>query len=238
MASTETYNSISGGDGWVGAGATTYAAVNAATTGTANTTDSSQVFCQNDRVSGSDFQIKRYFFPFDTSSLPDNCTITAATFSWYFTKDSAPTAFNPNSDAVSLIQTSQASSTSLTGNDFDNVGTTKGASDVNFADIPNSAAYVDMALNATGLTWISKTGVTYLGLRSKNDIANSAPTGRSFLDSGVFANSATNKPKLVITYTIPDGPTNLKSYNTNLKENIKSINTNLIANVKTLNTNA
>lgn len=36
----------------------------------------------------------------------------------------------------------------------------------------------------------------------------------------------------------PSGPTNLKSYNTNLKANIKSINTNLIANVKTLDTNA
>lgn len=32
-------------------------------------------------------------------------------------------------------------------------------------------------------------------------------------------------------------PSNIKSYNTNLKANIKSINTNLIANVKSLNTN-
>lgn len=34
------------------------------------------------------------------------------------------------------------------------------------------------------------------------------------------------------------GPTNLKSYNTNVKSNIKSINTNLIANVKSFDTNA
>jgi hypothetical protein len=34
------------------------------------------------------------------------------------------------------------------------------------------------------------------------------------------------------------GPTNLKTYNTNLKANIKSINTNLIANIKSLDTNA
>lgn len=33
------------------------------------------------------------------------------------------------------------------------------------------------------------------------------------------------------------GPSNLKSYNTNLKANIKTINTNPIANVKSLNTN-
>ena len=38
-------------------------------------------------------------------------------------------------------------------------------------------------------------------------------------------------------YAPASGPTNLKSYNTNLKANIKSINTNLIANCKSLNTN-
>lgn len=36
---------------------------------------------------------------------------------------------------------------------------------------------------------------------------------------------------------VVSGPTNLKSYNTNLKANIKSIDTNLIGNVKSLNTN-
>jgi hypothetical protein len=37
--------------------------------------------------------------------------------------------------------------------------------------------------------------------------------------------------------TIPLGPSNLKSYNNNVKANIKTINTNLIANVKSLNAN-
>jgi hypothetical protein len=41
-----------------------------------------------------------------------------------------------------------------------------------------------------------------------------------------------------ISYPFAAGPTNLKSYNTNLKANIKSINGNLIANVKSLNTNS
>lgn len=39
-------------------------------------------------------------------------------------------------------------------------------------------------------------------------------------------------------YAVVSGPSNLKSYNTNLKANIKSINTNLIGNIKSLNTNA
>ena len=41
----------------------------------------------------------------------------------------------------------------------------------------------------------------------------------------------------IAPYVVAAGPTNLKSYNTNLKANIKTINTNLIANVKSLNTN-
>jgi len=49
--------------------------------------------------------------------------------------------------------------------------------------------------------------------------------------------TASLRPKLVITYTTPSGPANLKSYNTNLKANIKTINTNVIANIKSLNTN-
>jgi len=45
------------------------------------------------------------------------------------------------------------------------------------------------------------------------------------------------RPKLTVTYTVPSGPANLKTYNTNAKANIKSINTNTIANCKSLNTN-
>jgi hypothetical protein len=41
-----------------------------------------------------------------------------------------------------------------------------------------------------------------------------------------------------LTYPFTLGPSNLKTFNTNLKANIKTINTNPIANVKSLNTNA
>lgn len=59
----------------------------------------------------------------------------------------------------------------------------------------------------------------------------------TFVSSNWSAQSALY-PKLYLAWTVPSGPANLKSYNTNLKANIKSINTNLIANVKTLDTNA
>lgn len=59
--------------------------------------------------------------------------------------------------------------------------------------------------------------------------------------TGAFTWSQTNAVTGSWAYAIlpfvAAGPTNLKSYNTNLKANIKSINGNPIANVKSLNTN-
>lgn len=220
------------GDGSVNKSATTYAGAHDATSGTADYTGTSGVVCQNDKVNASQYDVTRYFFPIDTSALPDGATVTAATFQWWFTADSAPTAFNPDSDAVSLIQTSQASTSSLTANDFDNVGTTKGATDLNFASVSTTAGYQKMELNATGLGWISKTGYTLLGLRSKNDIANSAPTGRSFLDSVAYYENTINKPaRLTVTYTT----TNIKSINGLAVGSVKSFDGLAIGSVKSIN---
>ena len=56
--------------------------------------------------------------------------------------------------------------------------------------------------------------------------------------SGTDPQAKVDHIRITVYYTVGvAGPTNLKSYNTNLKGNIKSINTNLIANVKSLNTN-
>jgi hypothetical protein len=204
-------NSNSGGDGKVYATSATYLTAHDATTGTAVSDEETQVFCQHE-ISGGTYQVTRYFFPFDTSSLPDNCIVVGGIFSWYFTNANAPTTYNPDSDSVSIIQTSQASPTSLTGNDFDNVGTTKGATDIAFADIPSSAGYVNHTLNATGLSWVSSSGYTYLGIRNARDISSSAPTNRTYLNAGTFANSATNKPKLVVFYQIYVPPTTNASF--------------------------
>jgi hypothetical protein len=236
--STLTVNSNSGGDGTIYGTGATYATAHDATSGTVTKTSATDVIAQNDKVSSTEWYVRRAFYPFDTSALGSSAVITAATFRWYFYNGTNPTTLNPNADSISLVQSSQASGTDLVAADFDNVGTTKGATDILRSTMSASAGYLEMSLNSTGLTWINKTGYTFLCLRSANDIANSAPTGRSFVDGSNFSNSSTNKPELVITYSIPSGPTNLKSYNTNLKANIKSINTNPIANVKSLDTNA
>ena len=73
----------------------------------------------------------------------------------------------------------------------------------------SDSQYNDFALNAAGLSNISKTGVTKMGSCLTNDADNSAPSWGSAHDNYVdinFADAGSNKPKLVITYTIPDNP--------------------------------
>lgn len=87
-----------------------------------------------------------------------------------------------------------------------------------------SKSLTDVALAAN----INKVGSTRVVVVGKNQTDNV----RAADNSDVILFDALT---LTITYTLPAGPANLKSLNTNLAANIKSINGNLIANVKSLN---
>jgi hypothetical protein len=107
------------------------------------------------------------------------------------------------------------------------------------------AAYISWTLDATGRGWVDKAGVTKLGLRDGSDALDHFTSGLTGADKwnamSLLYSDATgtaNDPKLVVVHSASaSGPSNLKSYNTNLKANIKSYNTNLIANIKSINTN-
>ena len=57
----------------------------------------------------------------------------------------------------------------------------------------------EISLNATGRGWISKTGITKLGLRLAGDIDNSTPTGYNSLE--IMSESSSYAPVLTITYS-------------------------------------
>ena len=112
-----------------------------------------------------------------------------------------------------------------------------------YADFSTSA-YNVIALNASGLAAISKTGITKFGCRFHWDVNNDS-TGLSLAGTNqsdfnwVAADTAdtTSDPYIEITFTVISGPANLKTYNVNVAANVKTINTNVMANVKTLDTN-
>lgn len=83
--------------------------------------------------------------------------------------------------------------------------------------------------NRTGTAQGERAGASYQVATATGDYTNTWNPTES---------TQWNACAVEIKDSLPSGPANLKSYNTNVKANIKSVNTNLIANVKSLNTNA
>ena len=138
---------------------------------------------------------------FDTSTMGANTTITAATMSIWFTTGGSKN--NADSISSTIVETAPASNTSLAVGDFSSrIFTDLGS--ITFAAW-TAGQYNDTALNATGLTKISKTGITKLGLTTSIDVSNTAPTGSNQLSDLAFADitGTANDPKLVVTYTLP-----------------------------------
>ena len=150
----------------------------------------------------SDSVIYRAFTLFDTSLLHDTTTIDSATLSLFST--GAPT--NAGALTIVLVQSSPASSTDLVGDDYDQCGTkntpTEGATRYALSNITDSS-YQNISLNATGLGWISKTGVTKFGLRLSMDVDDSNPDSNNHIVNFYSADQAgtTNDPKLVVVHS-------------------------------------
>ncbi len=153
----------------------------------------------------ANYTIRRGFFPTDTSALPDNAVISAATF--YLWADSVINTDNDGDDWVNVVQTSQPDHTLLALADYDLCGAvdnpTEGATRVAMTGI-STVAYTTFALNATGLTWISLTDHTLLGMREGHDAIDS-PVAEGTNDvvtarASEYAGTA-NDPYLSVSYT-------------------------------------
>ena len=204
-------------DGRIYKNAATYAgAHDAAVGGNANDsaiyTDSGWL---NDKVDAGNWNVSRIIWLFDTSSLGSTAIISAATLSVMWQSSSS----NGDSESAVIVSASPASNTAITTADFDkNLFGTTAFSTITYAAIITAGVdvYTDWVLNASGITNISKTGVSKFGGRPLGDINNTTPAGRNYIDQWYSAdNTGTTKdPKLVITYTYPtskfQAPNNLR----------------------------
>jgi hypothetical protein len=185
-------------------------------------------------------KIGRSIITIDTSSLTSDVTISSSVLSLYGTAKNDQPGISPTID---VYGSTPAANNNIVTADFDQIGATSYTGSPITYSSWSVTGYNNFTFNATGNSNVSKTGITRLGIReAKYDAANSAPTWTSGLSTNFECASADDTsgdkdPKLVVTYSMPaSGPTNLKTYNTNLKANIKTINTNPIANCKSLNT--
>jgi len=185
------------GDGWIESGwKASWSAARGATTGTADYTtvkDSDTITCAK---SGSSFRVDRAFYPIDTTSLPPGAVITSATFHF---KNYVNTGSFASGQGVALVVSTQASTSSLIGDDFDNIsfeskGTYTGTA-------PGADGWVSITLTDTSI--INKGGWTKLAIIGTRDLNNVEPSSWDISLGSYFSeNSGTSSdPYLEVTYS-------------------------------------
>lgn len=139
---------------------------------------------------------------FDSSALGSGATITDASSSVY--------GFSTKTNTLSagdftICQSNASNPGSLTTSDFDDsaFGSTLFGSITNASY--STSGYNDITLNASGISAISKTGVTKLGYLVGGDFSNTEPTWVSgartqYLYHLADQTGTTNDPKLTVTH--------------------------------------
>ena len=162
--------------------------------------------------------IYRMFLPFVTSSIPSDATITSATLNVYV--ETQPfNADNDGLDYITVVQTDQATHTTLVLADYNNAGATnnptEGIATGQRKDLMGMATgTLSFTLNATGLGWIKKSGqssacsatagISCFGLRQGHDTADLEPSGLNSVRISLSETSGTTQdPYLSVTYTVP-----------------------------------
>lgn len=142
--------------------------------------------------------VRRNIETFDTSELTSGAIISSVVWSGYF-------KFKGNdlgSSRVYLVASTPASNNVCVAADYSQLGTTSFGY-LEYTGITLDA-YNDITLNASGIANVSKTGISKFGVRFGFDGMGETPTWSSAANSQVgwySGDNATNKPKLVITYT-------------------------------------
>lgn len=120
------------------------------------------------------WNISRGTFLFNVSSAGSGSVFTSGTLSLYVTAK-----FDDKADArsyMALVTCTTLSDVGITNADYPNFSTTKQATDLTIASLSTSA-YNVWTLNATGLSFVSPTGITHFGMREGHDLENTAYSG-------------------------------------------------------------
>ena len=144
------------------------------------------------------YVLSRVFLLFDTSAFDDLTDIDSATL--WVSIVSVGNPDNDGNDLLGLFTSTPASNTALVTGDFDQVGGTLLATAVDMTGLSGSHTFT---LNATGISNISKTGVSKFSLRLGYDYLNHDPVGSSSVTVSLADTAGTSSdPRLEITYTV------------------------------------
>lgn len=234
FATTSTYNPAAGNtspmDGLVESdGFQSFATARANTTGFyASATDNSKAFAAA-YEQGGETQLLRSVTCYNTASIPDGASISAATVTVYLYGDITYTyTYNYGTSAFGAITTRTGAEdylvltdysgqqNTISNSDYNTFGSTKFSSDFDFSALSLDADNT-FTLNSSGISHINKTGVTCFGMRTGNDFDNVAySTGTNYEIWGNDSGSTTvagptfvssHEPTLSVTYTSGTPPT-------------------------------
>lgn len=173
--------------------------------GTAATDTDVSILLQASATSNQFLQLARTIVCFDTSPLTSLATITSAVLSFYVS--STTTGLGSVGFSFVIVGATPAATNTLVNSDYGQLGTT-------FFDFKNHGdvtvgGYNDFTLNTSGLANINKTAISKFGVVNGwdyNIVFNgswvSGASSTYIFNSG---DSALNKPKLVVTYSLPSG---------------------------------
>lgn len=152
---------------------------------------------------GTVYTIWRSIILFDTSAIADTDTVDSATFSLYLTNTAD--AINDAYSYTGVVTSTPASNADVVTADFDQLGTVLQAPSLDHTGL-STAAYKDFTFNATGISNISKTGVSKFGIREGHDIENQSVAVSPDRVSGNYWSAAdetgtTQDPKLVVVHS-------------------------------------
>lgn len=161
-----------------------------------NTTDKIAI---GQKLFASEYSIFRGYLYFDTSALTSDVTVTGATLSLYGQSDYSITDFDLTVEQDMPTYPHDP----LELYDFDKTlyDTTGSGGSLTTAGFSTSG-YNNITLNATGISWINRTGYTKFCIRSSRDISATQPTGYEYVWIHSYNDGINYAPKLTLTYTV------------------------------------
>lgn len=140
-------------------------------------------------TSSGEFWILNGFMRFDTSTLPDGATITGANLKVYVDTGAEPDGIQFAADFYDFGGTPAV--------DADWEATSSGDA-IATIDVGSLTQGAVNTIALTGLTGISKTGITGLRFAPKT---GATPTGDNYVDFAAFDHGSFQEPRLEVTYS-------------------------------------
>lgn len=150
----------------------------------------------------------RGIYVFPTGSLPDDATISAATFS---VRGASKTDGLSTSPLMNIYSSAPAADNTLANSDYSTLGTTAFSASIAYADY-STAGYNDFELNASGIANINLDDNSRFGIRDPTyDVGATTPNwvsgATSYMTTYFVEQGEGYEPKLVVEYSTgtPEG---------------------------------